>query len=330
MNFELANENYRQEPDSVDANFIHDEQHLVAVSSNNSLKNKNALTTFQKSVIEQTRSNDLKAYEIGLTLKKLKLKETQLSLNSDMNFLERCKLSMGISKASFKAKKFKNQLGDSRFEELLKTCIDCLVAGLLIMLSSLGYGAYVFSHHRISEVTAACTPKESKTSWWVPNPMASLNSGIQVLMCHVQVGSRILFGILMILTISFLLFQRASSANRTMPITFLLLLGVACGYAGKFCVDALGGSGYLWLKYWESICSIHFFSNMCTSKLYSILHGPVVVMEVEKRHVIVPFWVRQVVFYLAVVLVLPVLCGFLPFAGFGEWKDHFCLVLFDV
>ncbi|KAM7514226.1 hypothetical protein LguiA_003809 [Lonicera macranthoides] len=309
---------------------LHDEQinrQLVSVSPNelHSAINKNVLTTLQKSVMEQARSNDLKTYEIGLTLRKLKLKETQLSLNSDSNFLERCKLSMGISRASFRAEKFKNQLEDARHSELLKKCIDCLVAGLLIMLACLAYGAYVYSRQRITEATAACTPtKESKSSWWIPNPMASFNSGIHVLMCQVQVGSRMLFGGLMILSITYLLLQRASTSNQTMPVTFiLLLLGITCGFAGKLCVDALGGSGYHWLVYWEALCSLHLFSNICISTLFVILHGPIVVSENSKRRTIFPYWIRRFLFYATALLFLPLLCGFSPFAGPGEWKDHF-------
>lgn len=116
------------------------------------------LGTFERSVVEQARSNDLKTMELGLAMRKLKLKETQIALNCDLNNLERSKLAMGISKASFKAEKFKNQLEDTRHSELLKKCIDCLVAGLLIMSMALSYGAYIYSYHRISEATAICTP----------------------------------------------------------------------------------------------------------------------------------------------------------------------------
>ena len=112
--------------------------------------------TLERSVMEQARSNDLKAFEIGLIMKKMHLKEAQIALNSDSNFLERFKLSMGISKASFKAEKFETELKDSRHADLLKTCIDCLVAGLLIMLAALAYGTYVFSHQRLIEATASC------------------------------------------------------------------------------------------------------------------------------------------------------------------------------
>lgn len=91
-------------------------------------------------------------------MKKLKVRETQLALNSDLNHLRRSKLAMGMSKASFEVEKFKNQLEDLRHGELNKKCIDCLIAGLLVMCSSLLYGAYVFSYERIAESTASCRP----------------------------------------------------------------------------------------------------------------------------------------------------------------------------
>lgn len=120
--------------------------------------NEVSVGTFERSVVEQARSNDLKTLEFGLALRKLKLKETQIALNCELNNLERSKLAMGISKASFKAEKFKNQLEDTRHSELLKNCIDCLVAGFLIMSVALSYGAYVYSYQRISEATSICTP----------------------------------------------------------------------------------------------------------------------------------------------------------------------------
>lgn len=136
-------------------------QQLACVSS--SSVNQSMFSTFERSVIEQTRSNNLKKFEIGLIMKKLKMKEKQLSLHSDLNFLERCKLSMGIKRASFKAEKFKTELEETRHAELLKKCTDCLVAGLFIMLASIGYGTYVYSHSRITEATASCMPSEVRT-----------------------------------------------------------------------------------------------------------------------------------------------------------------------
>nr|DAD40200.1 TPA_asm: hypothetical protein HUJ06_014523 [Nelumbo nucifera] len=89
----------------------------AASSTMGSQFNQSMLSTFEKSVMEQAHFNDLKTLEIGLIMKGLN--KSQLALNSESNHLERFKLSMGISKASFNAKKFKNQLEDIRCAELL-------------------------------------------------------------------------------------------------------------------------------------------------------------------------------------------------------------------
>lgn len=148
--------------DSVDLDLdLHRQRNqMICVSASpiGSLTNQSMLSTIEKSVMEKTRSNDLKSLELGLTMKRLKLKETQLALNFESNNLERSKLSVGMSKASFKAEKFKTQLEDVRHAELLKKCIDCLVAGLLLMAGSLLYGTYVYSYRKITEATASCIP----------------------------------------------------------------------------------------------------------------------------------------------------------------------------
>lgn len=168
--------------------------------------------------------------------------------------------------------------------------------------------------------------QESK-SWWIPRPFSSVNSGLHVFRCQVQVVSRMLFGILMILAVAYLLLQRSTTSQRTMPITFiLLLLGAACGFVGKLCVDTLGGSGSHWLLYWETLCLLQFFSNVCPSTLFHILYGPVTVSQGTKSNAICPYWFRQCLFYAIVLLFLPLCCGLLPFASPGEWKDHFLLL----
>ncbi|CAK7337921.1 unnamed protein product [Dovyalis caffra] len=286
----------------------------------------NMFGTIEKSVVEQARSNDLKAIEISLAMKKLKLDEDLLNLTSESNYLERSKLVMGMSKASFKVDKFKTQLEDTRNAELHRKCIDCLVAGLFIMAASLSYSAYVYSYRRIEEATASCSfsHKASKFGWFT-KPFSSFNSWLQILMCQVQVVSQMVFGILIILAVAFLLVQRSSTSHRTMPVTFiLLLLGAVCGFTGKLCVDTLGGSGSLWLLYWESLCALQFFSNVCTSTLFRILHGPVVaISRGTKPNTVCPYWLRQLLFYATSLLLLPLCCGLLPFAGPGEWADHF-------
>lgn len=160
--------------------------------------------------------------------------------------------------------------------------------------------------------------------------MASLNSGLHMLRCQVQVVSRMAFGVIMILAIAYLLLQRSSS-NQTMPVTFIvLLLGVACGLAGKLCIDTLGGSGLHWLMFWETLCLLHLFANIFTSALFLILHGPVEVSEGKNRRTILPYWIRRVVFYTILLVFLPLLCGLFPFAGVSEWKDHFSLLVTEM
>lgn len=154
--------------------------------------------------------------------------------------------------------------------------------------------------------------------------MSTFNSGLQLLKCQIQVFSRMLFGMLMIAAIAFLLVQRSSSSShQTMPFTFiLLLLGVVCGFFGKFCIDTLGGSGIHWLFYWEVLCLLHFLSNIFHSALYIILNGPIIVAEKVVHNPVFPYWTRKLLFY-ATLLVLPLLCGCMPFAGPLEWCKHF-------
>ncbi|RWW59286.1 hypothetical protein BHE74_00033795 [Ensete ventricosum] len=282
------------------------------------------LSTAEKSVIEQTRSNDLKAIEIGLVMKKLQLKQAQLALSSDANFLEKFKISMGMSKASFREAKLRDQMQETRNAQLLKRCMDLLITGLILMCSLLVYGASIYSYQRITEVTSACTSvaKESR-SWWIPNTVKSFGSGWLVLRCQVVALARMSFGLLMILVIALLVFRRSVMSATTMPVTFIvLLLGALCGFSGKQCVDTLGGNGYYWLIYWEALCMLHFVVNVFPSASYHVLYGPVAVLE-GANSIKLPYWIRRFTFYALLLLVLPTSGGLLPFASIYDWKVHF-------
>ncbi|KAL9241484.1 hypothetical protein vseg_015594 [Gypsophila vaccaria] len=293
----------------------------LARSNQSNFSNNLVLSTIEKSVSEQTRANELKSMEIGLIRRKLQLKETQLALDSDSNYLERCKLSLGVSKTSFKVEKFKTQLEETKHGELLKTCADFLVTGIIIMSCCLCSGVYAFSYDNLRQLTKSCQPSEATNSWW--KPMASFNSGWQTLSCQVQVYSRMIFGGLMIGAIVVLLVQRSHMASQGMPVTLLLLvLGGLCGLVGKICVDTLGGDGYTWLIFWEALCMVHFFAIIFNPVLYSLLYGAVQVNQGMKYRTIFPFWLRRVYFRLFLIL-LPVCCGLLPFGSASTWwEDH--------
>uniref|UniRef100_A0A2N9EUE6 Uncharacterized protein n=1 Tax=Fagus sylvatica TaxID=28930 RepID=A0A2N9EUE6_FAGSY len=255
--------------------------------------------SIQKSLIEQTRSNNLKTLELGLTMRKLELKETQLGLNFESNYLETLKLTLNKSKASFKAEKFQTQLEDTRNAELLRKCIDCLVAGLFIMSTCVLYGAYVFSYQRITEATESCTP--------------SPKARVQVLVDPKPNG----------------IFQFRAACPLVSGSSCESNVGWFLNDYRKLCVDTFGGSGYHWLLYWEILCLLHFFFNVCTSTLYSILYGPVNLSQGTKGQAIFPYWIRRFLFYTILLVVLPLLCGLVPFASLGEWKDHLLLKITD-
>ncbi|XP_015945148.1 protein CPR-5 [Arachis duranensis] len=321
--------------DPVDRGLIlHGQQNQLisfSRSSSGSVIDNPIVSVFEKSIVEQSRSNDLKEIELGFTMRKLKLKEAQLSLNMDSNNLERSKLAMGASKVSFKVEKFKNQLEDTKYGELSKKCIDCLIAGLFLMSSSLLYGAYVYSYERIVEVTESCSPStEDSSSWWTPKSVSYFNSRLNILWCQVQVMSRMIFGVLMIFAIAYLLLMRSTTSSQNMPVTFILLmLGVGCGYCGKLCVDTLGGNGYVWLLYWETLCLLHFFCIGFTSVFYQVLYGPVTPAQTFKENPIIRYWIRRFLFYATLLAFLPLLCGLTPFASLLEWKDHLLLKVSD-
>jgi hypothetical protein len=115
------------------------------------------LSAFERSLKEQARSNELKEFEIGLNMRKLQLKQSQLELNSYSHMLERIKLSFGFQKAAFQGEKFKTQMQDIRHAQILRTLIDFLVTAMIIMSACFGYGTYVYSYQRITDVTTACS-----------------------------------------------------------------------------------------------------------------------------------------------------------------------------
>ncbi|KAL5213059.1 hypothetical protein ABZP36_023906, partial [Zizania latifolia] len=300
-------------------------QQLVHLPRNKSSPEfgRDILNVFERSLNEQTRSNELKELEIGLNMRKLQLKQSQIALSSYSHMLEKIKITMGFQKASFREEKFRTQMEDTRHAELLKRLIDMLLTAVVFMSVCFGYGTYIYSYQRITAVTAACAAasREHK-SWWMPNSVSAFNSGLLFFRCHLIAATRISFGMLMILLIAWLIFQRSAMTGPNMPITFnVMILGVLCGFVGRFCVDTLGGDGNVWLIFWEALCFIHLLGNSWPSLLYRVLYGPISVTDRAKA-VDLPYWIRRYAFYVALSVVLPCLAGLLPFASLSDWKEH--------
>ncbi|TVU36029.1 hypothetical protein EJB05_17939, partial [Eragrostis curvula] len=282
------------------------------------------LNAFERSLKEQARSNELKEFEIGLNMRKLQLKQSQLELSSYSHMLQKVKLSFGFEKAAFQGEKFKTQMQDTRHAQILRTLIDFLVSAVIIMSACFGYGTYIYSYQRITDVTAACSvASKGSKSWWMPNTVSNFNSGLLFIRCHLIAATRMCFGIIMILTIVWLAFQRSAVTGTSMPVTFnFILLGVICGFAGRLCTNTLGGNGNIWLIYWEVLCSIHLLGNCYPSVLYRILHGPVTISH-RKDAVWFPYWIRRCIFYAVLGFIIPAFTGLLPFASISDWNNHF-------
>jgi hypothetical protein len=152
--------------------------------------------------------------------------------------------------------------------------------------------------------------------------VSSFNSGWRFLQCHVVALTRLGFGIIIFLALIWLIIQKSSVARPNMPITFnVMILSLFCGFTGKLCVDALGGSGLHWLIYWEMMCLIHFLVNAFPSTMYHLLYGPLSVsqgIEVVRR----PYWIGRYILFVVLLVILPLSAGFLPFASFSEWFEH--------
>ncbi|KFK28181.1 hypothetical protein AALP_AA8G482700 [Arabis alpina] len=310
---------------------LHEEtRQLSGVSRSSAMSS----TISERSLEEKARANDLKTMEIGLTMRKLRLKETELALSYESNNLGKSKLEMGVSKAAFEAEKFKTELEDTRKADMVTKVMDWLVVSVFNMLASMLYGAYVFSQQRITEATSICEPSEEKTSsWWVPKQVSSINTEFNTLLCRLRVWVQSFFGVLMILVFTYFIIQRSSGTKQTMPVTFIVLfLGIVCGLPGKFCVDTIGGNGKLWLFLWEMFCLLQFLANVFTLALYGLIYGPITVTQETKpsrcSSSMVPYWVRRSFFFVLIMLVLPVINGLLPFATFSEWKDHFYVLMY--
>ncbi|KAJ0096288.1 hypothetical protein Patl1_27479 [Pistacia atlantica] len=287
------------EPEQTTASFIykelvlHDQNNQLACASSSSLDsaiNKNVLSTMEKSVIEQVRSNDLKALELGLVMKKLKLKEAQLALNHDSNHLERSKLAVGISKASFKAEKFKNQLEDMRHGELLKKCIDCLVAGIVLMSGFPFLMPLMFFH--------------TKRFLKLLQPVHLYKS----LLASPAFGH-----------------FKTDNAYHFYPFA----LG-SCLWFCRQALHRHSGWKWILLAHMLGDSLLAAFLRKCLYiTIFIILHGPVEISQGMKGKTVVPYWARRSVFYATLLLFLPLICGLMPFATLNEWKDHFSVLILD-
>ncbi|CAD6224407.1 unnamed protein product [Miscanthus lutarioriparius] len=271
------------------AGINHQLVHLTRSRSNPEI-DQHILSVFERSLNEQARSNELKELEIGLAMRKLQLSRSQLALSSDSHMLEKIKVRMGFQKASFKEKKFKTEMEDTKHAELFRKLIDMLLTAVVLMSVCFGYGTYIYSYQQITAATSAC---------------AANFKGVYIL-----VDAKFSVSI----ELWFAAFQMpCDSSNKDILWNFDAPINCRC-------VDTLGGDGNVWLIYWEALCSIHLLGNIWPSLLHRMLYGPISVAHKTKA-VHLPYWARRYTFYVLVSLILPCLAGLLPFASLSDWKE---------
>lgn len=290
---------------------------------------QNILNVFDKSVREQERSNQLKSLELMQKMRQLKLEEERLDINSESNMLLRNKLELNHSKALFKENAFVDEKLKTAHVEFSRQCADELAAGMIFMLLALAYGVSTYSRSLLSEAITSCQTftKESQKSSWFPNPMDTVTGRFRTILCEIMVISRMLAGGGVVAVIAYLLLRHTvTRSSQAKPATIILvLLGGFCGWAGKFSVDSLGGSGFRWLVYWEVLCILHAFATCFTSYLFCILN------DSTSSYVgsnLTPSWIRKFAFH-ATLLVLPVMAGLTPFASVRDWTKHFSDMIKD-
>ena len=154
------------------------------------------------------------------------------------------------------------------------------------------------------------------------NSINHMSSQFHMFLCEVTVASRMFLGLLIISFVAASLLRKSVTSNsQAMPATILIvILGGICGFAGKFAVDSMGGSGYHWLLLWETFCLVHTAATCFTAKLYRILNGtpPSATGKRHRQPCFMKPWLRKLSFHVTTVLVLPILAGLLPFAHVRE------------
>ncbi len=146
----------------------------------------------------------------------------------------------------------------------------------------------------------------------IVDSLSLMSAQMQMLFCNLTVAVRMFIGLGIISMVAATLLRKSvTSSSQAMPATILLIvLGGLCGFAGKFAVDSMGGSGYHWLLVWESLCVIHASTTCFTPYLYWLLNGaPPHTLDKQRQYYLLNPWVRRL---------LPAMAGLLPFAPFRE------------
>ncbi|GAQ84352.1 hypothetical protein KFL_001850260 [Klebsormidium nitens] len=283
----------------------------------------------EQAVVNQLVANRLKMRELelqnqqlgltteglALTSEGLALKTEGLGLKSESNFVGRQRNELEREKVRMHAARH----AEARAGAFARRCADELVAGLVVMVTALVWAGFRYGYPNLRAKLHECRAVQVAPSrslfgrFGLQAVSDNLAGKLQVLGCQIAVTGRLGMGLVVGgFMASLLLRQNVAGSVRVMPSTVLLLvLGAACGYAGKQAVDSVGGSGICWLVLWETLCALHTLALFPTGFVSSLLYPPADARQ--QRPLFVSPWVAQLTFHATVVAILPVAAGVLPF-----------------
>ncbi|CAN7052182.1 hypothetical protein IGI04_027550 [Brassica rapa subsp. trilocularis] len=232
----------------------------------------------------------------------------EISFNSTLRILkvtndsvEKSKLEMGVSEAALRTERL--DADDQTYETELEAEMSTVIMNWLVssVINALAWMLYV------SRAFTRTCMKEN------------------MLMCRQPFWLQIYFAILVILVVTYLIIHRSPGTKHSTraPYSLLLLGGIFYGLLDMYLGDALDSIGKLWLFLWATVCLLRYVADTITLAMFGLVYGPRYVTQETKTRTMVPYWERASSLLVAILLFIPLINGFLPFATVGELGDQF-------
>ena len=218
---------------------------------------------------------------------------------------------------------------DEHVASFCRMCADDLLAGLVVMLVSIGAGARGRVASRV--VFDVCEDRYWAHRAAAPNAhLLGLSAAEAVASllpldeldyhaCCAGVLLRLAGSFFLLALLAAFLLKRAAAGGRwgAPSSTLALLVAAACGYIGRLAVAGAGGRGDVWLLLWLALCSVHVALIAGSRGVVRVLAGGLRVPSgaPEKKRTgladLPP--VPLAALRLGTALALPALAGWLPF-----------------
>ncbi|KAF8114756.1 hypothetical protein N665_0034s0095 [Sinapis alba] len=230
------------------------------------------------------------------------------SFNSTLKILKvtndsvkKSKLEMGVSEAALRTKRLNAH--DPAYETELEAEMSTVIMNWLVssVINALAWMLYVSS-----AFSRTCMEEN-------------------MLMCQHPFWLQMYFAILVILLVTYLIFHRSSGTKHRMRATYILLVlgGVFCGLWDIFLGDTLEGISKLWIFLWAMLCLFRYVGDTIILAMFGLVYSSIHVTQETGARTMVPYWERASSLLVAILLVIPLINGFLPFATLGDLGDQF-------